>query len=121
MKEINAILRINKVQKVKEALAQGGYHSITLHQVMGRGKQRGLLYDFTKYCDEGDEPKAPTSQLLAKRMLIITVEDESMEEVVQIIMTSAKTGEIGDGKIFVMPVGKVVRIRTGETNNDALL
>jgi len=87
---------------------------------MGRGKQRGLLYDFTKYVEEPDEFKNVASQLLAKRMIMLMVEEERLEKAIQIIIKASQTGEIGDGKIFVMPIGKVVRIRTAETDNDAL-
>jgi len=120
MKEINAVVRMNKVQKIKDALTNAGYHSLTIKQAMGRGKQRGLLYDFTKYVEEPAEFKNVASQLLAKRMLILIVEDERLEKAIQVIIKASHTGEIGDGKIFVMPIGRVVRIRTSETDNDAL-
>jgi len=121
MKEINAIVRMNKIQKIKDALVEVGYHSISIHQVTGRGKQRGLLYDFTKYIEEPEDMANLPSQFLAKRMIILVVEDKCAEKVSQIIMSAGQTGEIGDGKIFVMPIGDVVRIRTGEKGDEALL
>ncbi len=121
MKEINAIVRMNKIQKIKAALVEAGYHSISIHQVTGRGKQRGLLYDFSKYVEEDDEAAKAPSQFLAKRMIVLVVEDKCAEKVIEIIMEAGRTGEVGDGKIFVMPVGDVVRIRTAETGDAALL
>jgi nitrogen regulatory protein PII len=112
MKKIMAIVRPNKLQVVKEALDDIGIPSITVTEVKGRGKQRGVIeiYRDREYCID----------LLPKLEIDIVVSDDKLETVVETISKAARTGEIGDGKIFVMPVEEVVRIRTGERGHDAI-
>ncbi|HEX7515150.1 MAG TPA: P-II family nitrogen regulator [archaeon] len=112
MKKIMAIVRPNKLQVVKEALDDIGIPSITVTEVKGRGKQRGVIeiYRDREYCID----------LLPKLEINIVVSDDKLETVVETISKAARTGEIGDGKIFVMPVEEVVRIRTGERGHDAI-
>ena len=107
-----AIVRPNKLQVVKEALDDIGIPSITVTEVKGRGKQRGVIeiYRDREYCID----------LLPKLEINIVVSDDKLETVVETISKAARTGEIGDGKIFVMPVEEVVRIRTGERGHDAI-
>jgi nitrogen regulatory protein P-II 1 len=112
MKKIMAIIRPNKLQVVKEALDEIGIPSITVTEVKGRGKQRGVIeiYRDREYCID----------LLPKLEINIVVSDDKVDTVVDTIAKAAHTGEIGDGKIFVMPVEEVVRIRTGERGHDAI-
>jgi nitrogen regulatory protein PII len=112
MKKIMAIVRPNKLQVVKEALDDIGIPSITVTEVKGRGKQRGVIeiYRDREYCID----------LLPKLEINIVVSDDKVDMVIETIAKAARTGEIGDGKIFVMPVEEVVRIRTGERGHDAI-
>jgi nitrogen regulatory protein P-II 1 len=112
MKKIMAIIRPTKLQVVKEALDDIGIPSITVTEVKGRGKQKGVIeiYRDREYCID----------LLPKLEINIVVSDEKVDTIVDTIAKAARTGEIGDGKIFVMPVEEVVRIRTGERGHDAI-
>ncbi|MCJ7639230.1 MAG: P-II family nitrogen regulator [Euryarchaeota archaeon] len=112
MKKIMAIIRPTKLQVVKEALDDIGIPSITVTEVKGRGKQKGVIeiYRDREYCID----------LLPKLEIDIVVSDEKVDTIVETIAKAARTGEIGDGKIFVMPVEEVVRIRTGERGHDAI-
>jgi len=112
MKKIMAIIRPNKLQVVKEALDDIGIPSITVTEVKGRGKQKGVIeiYRDREYCID----------LLPKLEINIVVSDDKVDTIVETIAKAARTGEIGDGKIFVMPVEEVVRIRTGERGHDAI-
>ena len=112
MKKIMAIIRPTKLQVVKEALDDIGIPSITVTEVKGRGKQKGVIeiYRDREYCID----------LLPKLEINIVVSDDKVDTIVDTIAKAAHTGEIGDGKIFVMPVEEVVRIRTGERGHDAI-
>ena len=101
MKLIKAIIRPEKVDDVIDALEKAGYPSFTKIDVVGRGKQGGLKIGEIFY----DE--------LPKTMLLIGVNDDEVDEVVEIIKTSAYTGNFGDGKIFIQPIEEVYTIRTG--------
>lgn len=115
MKEITAIIRMNKVQKTLDALSECGYPSFTVEKVMGRGKQKGLCYEF--------EPPLPEQQgvsakncipFVPKRMLTIVVDDKAADKIVQRIISVNQTGHTGDGKIFVTDIPEAYRIRTRE-------
>lgn len=115
MKEITAIIRMNKVQKTIEALSDCGYPSFAVQVVMGRGKQKGLCYEF--------EPPLPNPEgasskncipFVPKRLFTIVVDDKAADEIVQKIIEVNKTGHAGDGKIFVTDIPGSIRIRTGE-------
>ncbi|MCC7576772.1 MAG: P-II family nitrogen regulator [Methanomethylovorans sp.] len=112
MRKIEAIIRPTKVQEVKDALEDAGFESMTITEVKGRGKQKGVLQQWRgqKYCVD----------LLPKVKIELVVPVEKTDAVIEIIMKHAKTGSIGDGKIFIYPVEKIIRIRTGETDGDAL-
>jgi nitrogen regulatory protein PII 1 len=101
VKLIKAIIRPEKVDDVIDALEKAGYPSFTKIDVVGRGKQGGLKVGEIFY----DE--------LPKTMLLIGVNDDEVDEVVEIIKTSAYTGNFGDGKIFIQPIEEVYTIRTG--------
>lgn len=112
MIKIEAIIRPTKVEDVKNALDKAGYTSLTIIEVKGRGQQKGIkqLWRGREYVVD----------ILPKIKLEVVVKDEKADEVVGIIQQSAYTGNFGDGKIFVIPVQKVVRIRTGDMDGEAL-
>jgi len=126
MKEIMAIIRQNKINATKTALIENGFPSFTATKVMGRGKKsldKALLEAMEKSQVDAPEmlpliAKGPT--LMPKRMISLVVPDDVVPNVVKIIIESNKTGNPGDGKIFVMPVSDVVRVRTGETGENAV-
>ena len=112
MKKVEAIIKPFKLDEVKEALSGVGVQGITVSEVKGFGRQRGHteLYRGAEYVVD----------FLPKVKLEIIVKDDQVDQVVEAIATAAKTGRIGDGKIFVTDVNEVVRIRTGETGESAL-
>jgi nitrogen regulatory protein PII len=112
MKKVEAIIKPFKLDEVKEALSGVGVQGITVTEVKGFGRQRGHteLYRGAEYVVD----------FLPKVKLEIIVKEDQVEAVLESISTAAKTGRIGDGKIFVTDVGEVVRIRTGETGEAAL-
>jgi nitrogen regulatory protein P-II 1 len=112
MKLIKAIIRPEKLNDVKQALAEIGYPGITIYEVRGHGKQKGLTQRW-----RGQEYKV---ELLPKLMIEIVVLDQDAGKTMNIIMRVARTGEIGDGKIFVLPVENAVRVRTGDDGEDAI-
>jgi nitrogen regulatory protein P-II 1 len=112
MKMIQAIIRPAKIEDVKTALDSAGYTSLTSIEVKGRGRQKGITQMW-----RGEEYKV---DMLPKVKLEVVVPSDKEDEVVEIIRKSAYTGSIGDGKIFVIPVEKVIRIRTGESDGKAL-
>lgn len=101
MKMIRAIVRPETADNVTEGLAESGYYSMTKMPVFGRGKQKGLTVGNTHY----DE--------LPKTLIIIVVDDKSVDEIIKIIQYKAYTGSEGDGKIFISPVEQVRTVRTG--------
>ena len=112
MKLIKAIIKPFKLDDVREALSEVGVQGITVSEVKGFGRQKGHteLYRGAEY----------RVDFLPKVKLETVVSDEDVETVVNAIRESANTGKIGDGKVFVVPVEQAVRIRTGETGDDAL-
>ena len=112
MKKIEAIIKPFKLEDVKEALTQIGITGMTVTEVKGYGRQQGHseLYRGAEY----------TVDFLPKIKLELVVSAENVDACVDAIMNSARTGKIGDGKIFVSDIEKVVRIRTGETDEEAL-
>lgn len=112
MKMIYAIFRPHRLQDVKEALADLGVVGMTVTDVRGAGRQKGQVERY-----RGSEY---TIDLLAKIKIEVAVLDDQCEEVVQAIRKAAYTGEIGDGKIFVLPLEDSVRVRTGERGEDSI-
>jgi nitrogen regulatory protein PII len=110
MKLIKSIVRPNKVDEVKDALAKLGVSGVTVTEVRGHGKQKGhtAIYRGQEY----------SVSLLPKMELEVVVGDELVDEAVKAIISAARTGEIGDGRVFVLPVGQSYRIRTGELERD---
>ena len=114
MKEIIAIIRPSQWPKTKARLLEEGFNAFTVHRVYGRGRQKGLHYlSKSKEVIEG-------ICFLPKRMVTLFVPQEDVERAVQILIESNRTGEIGDGKIFVGPLEKVERVRTGEKGMEVL-
>ena len=112
MKKIEAIIKPFKLDEVKESLQEVGIQGITISEVKGVGRQKGHteLYRGAEYVVD----------FLPKVKLEIVVPDDRSAQVVETIMKAAHTGRIGDGKIFVLPVDEVIRIRTGDRGADAL-
>ncbi len=112
MKKIEAIIKPFKLDEVKEGLSAIGVQGLTVSEIKGFGRQKGHteLYRGAEYVVD----------FLPKVKLEIIAPDEKVSDIVAAIEKSAKTGRIGDGKIFVMPVEEVVRIRTGERGPDAI-
>ena len=112
MKKIEAIIKPFKLEEVKEALAEVGVQGMTVTEVKGFGRQKGHteIYRGSEY----------TVDFLPKVKLEIIVDDEDSGTVAEAIVKSANTGKIGDGKVFISPVEEAIRIRTGETGNDAV-
>ena len=112
MKQITAVIKPFKLEEVREALAEVGVTGLTVTEVKGFGRQKGHteLYRGAEYVVD----------FLPKVKIEAAVNDDVVERVIEAIESSARTGKIGDGKIFVSPLDQVVRIRTGETGNDAL-
>ncbi|MCI1191120.1 P-II family nitrogen regulator [Calidifontimicrobium sp. SYSU G02091] len=112
MKQITAIIKPFKLEEVREALGQVGVSGLTVTEVKGFGRQKGHteLYRGAEYVVD----------FLPKVKIEVVVKDSDVERAIEAIVASAKTGKIGDGKIFVTPVEQVVRIRTGETDEAAI-
>lgn len=112
MKKIEAVIKPFKLDDVKEALNDIGIHGMTVSEVKGYGRQKGHteIYRGAEYAVD----------FIPKLKLEIVVEDDRLPQVVEIIQKSASTGKIGDGKIFILPVEEVLRVRTGEKGPDAL-
>jgi len=112
MKQITAIIKPFKLDEVREALADVGVTGLTVTEVKGFGRQKGHteLYRGAEYVVD----------FLPKVKLEVVVEDDQADRVVEAIAAAAKTGRIGDGKIFVTNVEEAVRIRTGERGSDAI-
>jgi nitrogen regulatory protein PII len=110
MKLIKAIVRPNKVDEVKDALAKVGVSGITVTEVRGHGKQKGhtAIYRGQEYA----------VSLLPKMEVEVVVADATVDDAVKAIIQTARTGEIGDGRVFVFPVDQSYRIRTGELERD---
>ena len=112
MKKIIAIIRPDKFEDVKNALEEIGCHGMTVMDVKGRGRQLGITESYRGHDYRID--------ILPKTELEIVTNDADVENIVQTIINTAQTGDIGDGKIFISPVEDVVRIRTGERGEKAI-
>lgn len=127
MKEVMAIIRMNTINETKRALSEAGFSSMTARKVYGRGKKKisfGMIEDIID-----DELEAPpriletmseTHRLLAKRLITLVVNDDEVDEVTKIIVEHNQTGSMGDGKIFILPISDVIRVRTGEAGTSAV-
>ncbi len=111
MKRIEAIIRPSALRAVLDGLKAVGYSGVTVSEVQGHGTQKGITESYRGQSVEG---------LLPKLLITVVVGDKQVNKVTQIISRTARTGEIGDGKIFVSPVLTALRIRTGEKGEKAL-
>jgi nitrogen regulatory protein P-II 1 len=111
MKKIEAIIRPSALRMVLDGLKAVGYPGVTVTEVQGHGKQKGITESYRGQSVEG---------LLPKLVVTAVVGDKQVNKVVNIIIKSTRTGEIGDGKIFISPVANAIRIRTGEKGDKAL-
>ncbi|HID95539.1 MAG TPA: P-II family nitrogen regulator [Candidatus Latescibacteria bacterium] len=112
MKLIQAIIRVEKWQDVRASLEKSGIAGLNITEVEGRGRQKGLKQQW--------RGEVYTVDLIPKIKLEIVLDDEDVERIAGAILKSARTGNIGDGKIFVMPVEEVIRVRTGERGKEAI-
>jgi nitrogen regulatory protein PII 2 len=123
MKEVLAIIRMNKMNDTKAALREHGYGSFTARKVLGRGKGN-VDFRVLKGAEEGfGEAVAQLGQgprLIPKRMISVVVPDALVAGIVETIIKANQTGKPGDGKIFVMPVSDAIRVRTEESGDTAL-
>jgi nitrogen regulatory protein P-II 1 len=112
MKKVEAIVRHFKLEDVKNALTERGIHGMTISEVRGFGRQKGHteMYRGTEYAVD----------FVPKVKIEVVSSDANLQMVVDTILRTAQTGQIGDGKIFVTDLNNVIRIRTGETGEDAL-
>ncbi|MEA5083327.1 MAG: P-II family nitrogen regulator [Lachnospiraceae bacterium] len=125
MKEVMAIVRLNRVNATKEALAEAGFPAFTCRKVMGRGK-KAVNLDLVEAVLGGELPVSPigeyiseSSRLIPKRYFTVVVPDEDVEKAVNTIMDTNCTGNPGDGKIFVLPIVESIRIRDGQLQMDS--
>jgi len=112
MKKIEAVIKPFKLEDVKDALAEIGVTGMTVSEVKGYGRQKGHseLYRGAEYVVD----------FLPKIKMEMVVDDEMVDRVVDTVVEAARTGKIGDGKIFVSDINQIIRIRTGETGSDAI-
>lgn len=112
MKKIEAIIRSEKLADIKNALAVAGFVGLTTYEVKGRGRQKGIMLQYRTQEYRVD--------MLAKTKIELVIDDNDAEQVIDIICKSGRTGNIGDGKIFVLPIEEVIRVRTGERGKEAI-
>ncbi len=112
MKKIEAIIKPFKLEDVKEALTEAGVEGMTVTEVKGFGRQKGHteIYRGSEY----------TVDFLPKVKFEVVVADDNVAKIVKAIVSAAKTGKIGDGKVFVLPIEETIRIRTEERGEDAI-
>ena len=122
MKEIIIVIRPKKVNETKEVLAALGFPGMTAIPVLGRGKQKGIASEVSIEYRPGilEQNKNGGMKYVPKRYLSIVVSDENVETVIDSIIKVNKTGEFGDGKIFICPVEEAIRIRTDEQGDEAI-
>ena len=106
MKMVKAIIKPERFEFIKKALEDKGFVSMTITEVRGRGEQKGISLEY--------RGGLMTVDILPKIQIEIVIKEKDVETVIAIITESARTGKIGDGKIFIIPVEKAIRIRTGE-------
>ena len=112
MKKIEAIIRPHKLEEVREALLEAGFHGMTILEVKGVGRQKGHTEVY-----RGSEYKV---DFLPKIKLELVVPDQRLDAALSTILKTAKTGQVGDGKVFLLPIEEVIRLRTEESGEEAL-
>jgi nitrogen regulatory protein P-II 1 len=112
MKKIEAIVRPHKLDAVQDALSEAGFRGLTITEVRGYGRQMGHseIYRGSEY----------SVNFVPKIKVELVCTDDNVEKAITIIVTNARTGEVGDGKIFVVPVDEAIRVRTNEVGDDAI-
>lgn len=123
MKEVIAVVRMNMMNKTKAALTEAGVDAFFAHEAQGRGLgfvNRDLIQGAEEGYEEAASLLGEKGKLYPKRMLTIVVDDDEVEDIVEAIISTNKTGKPGDGKIFVLPVADAVRVRTGETGTTSI-
>ncbi len=113
MNKIEAIIRPERLDKVKEALAEAGFNGLNVTQVTGRGRQKGITH-------QGRSGERYQIDMLPKVKLEVVVRDADTKRAVELILENARTGNIGDGKLFVSPVTQVYQVRTGAQGEEVL-
>ena len=113
MNKVEAIVRPERLEQVKDALAAAGFVGLNIVNVTGRGVQKGIVHSGRG----GEEYRV---DMLPKSKIELVVSDPNTEKAIDIIVDAARTGSIGDGKIFVSPVSQAIRVRTGERGGEAL-
>ena len=123
MKEVIAVIRMNMMNRTKAALNEAGIDAFFAHEAQGRGKgfiSASVLEGAESGYEEAAAVLGEKGKLYPKRMLTIVVPDEQVDEVVEVISAANRTGKPGDGKIFVLPMGDAVRVRTGEKGKKSI-
>ena len=126
MKEIIAIIRMNKINSTKQALLNIGINSLTAYKVVGRGKAVNVasvlneVGDHDEIAGRIEEGLLAGSRLTPRRLLDIVVHDDEVQKVVNTIIETNKENQSGDGKIFILPLSEAIRVRTGESGDQAL-
>lgn len=123
MKEVLAVIRMNKMNETKRALADADVPSMTARKVVGRGKGKVdflLLQGAQEGHEEAINQLGPGPKLIPKRLLTIVVPDKKVSLVIKTIIKVNQNGNPGDGKIFVLPLDDAIRVRTGEVGDEAL-
>ncbi|MDQ2087108.1 P-II family nitrogen regulator [Herbivorax sp. ANBcel31] len=127
MKEILAVIRMNMINKTKEELVKQGFSSLTCKRVLGRGKKKvdysiieNLIFESEIPSPKIAETISEIHRLIPKRMLSVVAKDEDVQKVVDTIISINSSGKPGDGKIFVVPITEVIRIRTKESGEIAI-
>ena len=115
MQRVEAIIRPERLDTVKEALAEAGFVGLNTTAVTGRGRQRGVVL-----AHEGRTSERQAVDMLPKVKVDLVVPDDAVERVIEVILVHARTGRVGDGKVFVSPVLRAIRVRTGEEGDAAL-
>ncbi len=119
MKQLIIIIRPNMYFKLKDVLYEEGFASMSAHNVLGRGKQKVSFRAVTGLT--GTQEEVYDHPMLAKKMIELVIRDEDCDKVMDIVLKNVKTGNPGDGKIFVIPVENSIRIRTNETGIEAIM
>ncbi len=113
MQKIEAIIRPERLDNVKDALANAGFHGMNIVHVTGRGVQKGIVH-------MGRGGETYTVDMLPKVKIEIVIADNDCDRAIKLICDAARTGNIGDGKIFILPVTDAIRVRTGARGDEAL-
>jgi len=124
MKEVIAVVRMNMMNKTKAALTKAGVDAFFAHEAQGRGKgfvNANLIAGAEKGYEEAAEVLGEKGKLYPKRMVTVVVPDDMVADVVEAITEANQTGKPGDGKIFVLPIGDAVRVRTAESGEKAIV